>query len=235
MYSQGCGGSSPPFGTKLSSFAYPVGKTERFQWDVSFSNLGQAYAGLPETLLLPEALLNPIKQFRDSSIFRSEQFRTAWYPVTLYNEEEVRRCLPMNGENKIPPMILVVSKEANLADIRARILKAAGYGVESAMDLNTFQTLCQAHPKVDLVIIGYSLPMHEKRRVWEAAKKACKDTPILELYEHGRHELLENNKLSIHEYHTEADFLAAVKLILQVPTPAIADTTSAIPALRESA
>jgi len=103
------------------------------------------------------------------------------------------------------------------------------------MDLNSFRTLCQGYPNVDLVIIGYSLPVQEKRRVWEAAKEACKDTPILELYEHGWHELLENNKLSIHEYHTEADFVAAVKLMLQVPIPAVADKISATPPLRESA
>jgi DNA-binding NtrC family response regulator len=121
----------------------------------------------------------------------------------------------MNIVKAIPYKILVVSKEQKLADTRARILQDAGYQIESAMDLNTFKTLCEAHPKVDLVIIGYSLPMPEKRRVWEAAKEGCKDTPILELFEHGRHELLENDKLSIHEYHSEADFLVAVALILK--------------------
>ena len=140
----------------------------------------------------------------------------------------------MNETGRIPK-ILVVSKQHDLADIRAQILRDAGFQVESAMDLNNFKTLCGAHPKVDLVIIGYSLPMHEKRRVWEAAKEACKDIPILELYEHGRHELLVNDKVSIHEYHTEADFVAAVKLMLQVSIPAVADKISATPPLRESA
>ena len=125
----------------------------------------------------------------------------------------------MTSGTKISPTILVVSKEPNLADIRARTLKDAGYRVESAMDLNTFKLFCGAHPKADLIIIGYSLSLHEKRRVWEAVRESCADTPILELYEHGRHELLENNKLSIHEYHTEADFLLAVKLLLK-PTRA---------------
>jgi DNA-binding NtrC family response regulator len=121
----------------------------------------------------------------------------------------------MNIVKAIPYKILVVSKEQKLADTRARILQDAGYQIESAMDLNAFKTLCEAHPKVDLVIIGYSLPMPEKRRVWEAATEGCKDTPILELFEHGRHELLENDKLSIHEYHSETEFLVAVALILK--------------------
>ena len=132
----------------------------------------------------------------------------------------------MNMTPAVPYKILVVSKDHDLADIRAHILRDAGFQVESAMDLNTFKTLCEAHPKVDLVIIGYSLPMPEKRRVWEAAKEACKDTPILELYEHGRHELLENDKLSLHEYHTGADFVTAVNFILRRPTSIPLNTTS---------
>ena len=120
----------------------------------------------------------------------------------------------MNGTTALPPTILIVSRNPIRADNRARVLKDAGYRVESAMDLNTFRTLCAANPKVDLVIIGYSLPMEEKRRVWEAAKEACKDIPILELYEHGRHELLENDKVSIHEYETEADFMVAVSKLV---------------------
>lgn len=134
-----------------------------------------------------------------------------------------------------PPTILVVSKEPALADIRGKILSDAGYRVESAMDLNTFNSLCAHNPKVDLVIIGYSLPIQEKRRVWEAAKEACKETPILELYEHGRHELLENDKLSIHEYHTEADFLAAVQLILRAPASMTGPITGDSLPLRETA
>jgi CheY-like chemotaxis protein len=117
--------------------------------------------------------------------------------------------------NSVAPFtILVVSKEPDLADIRAHVLRDAGYRVESAMDLNTFRNFCEGTPKVDLVIIGHSLPMPEKRRVWEAAKEACKAIPILELYEHGRLEFLQNDKLFVHESHTPTDFLAAVKLIL---------------------
>jgi hypothetical protein len=88
------------------------------------------------------------------------------------------------------------------------------------MDLKTFLNFCERTPKVDLVIIGYSLPMREKRRVWEAAKETCKAIPILELYEHGRHELLQSDKLFVHESHTPTDFLAAVNLILGVPNSA---------------
>src|SRR5258706_13865223 len=123
----------------------------------------------------------------------------------------------MHSSAATPQTILVVSKEPDLADIRAHILRDAGYRVESALDLNTFRDFCEHNPKVDLVMIGYSLPLPEKRRVWEAAKEGCDGVPILELYEHGRNKLLADNKLSIHESHNPQDFLAAVKLILGVP------------------
>jgi CheY-like chemotaxis protein len=141
----------------------------------------------------------------------------------------------MNNSTATPQTILVVSKEPALADIRAGILRDAGYRVESALDLNTFHTLCEHNPKVDLVIIGYSLPPPEKRRVWEAAKEWCKNVPILELYEHGRHELLADTKLSVHESHTPQDFLSAVKLALGVPEVAIIAPMSGVPPIRELA
>jgi CheY-like chemotaxis protein len=115
---------------------------------------------------------------------------------------------------KVAPVILVVSKERDLADIRAHVLRAAGYRVESAMDLNTFATLCAKIPKVDLVIIGYSLPTPEKLRVCETAKRLCSTVPILELYEHGRHELSAGSGVSIHQSHTPEDFVTTVQRIL---------------------
>ena len=89
-------------------------------------------------------------------------------PKTLFKTVSVERntkMSPVNSKTKIPPMILVLSKATDLADIRARILQEAGYRVESAMDLNSFRTMGQGYPKVDLVIVGYSLPVQEKRRV----------------------------------------------------------------------
>jgi len=56
------------------------------------------------------------------------------HPKTLFKTVSIdsyTKVSPMNSKTKIPPMILVVSKETDLADIRARILREAGYRVES--------------------------------------------------------------------------------------------------------
>ena len=67
--------------------------------------------------------------------------------------------------------------------------------------------------KVDLVLIGYSLPPSEKRRVWFEARKVCK-TPILQLYQGAEPELIESNAFA-HESQTPDDFVKSVRSVLR--------------------
>jgi CheY-like chemotaxis protein len=109
--------------------------------------------------------------------------------------------------------ILVISREQNLADSRADVLEKAGYSVVSAGDLPTIQDACR-QTTFDLVIIGYSLPFAEQRRVWQAVKEFC-GTPMLQLFENGRHELLETQRIFTPDDATPDDFLSAVNLLLR--------------------
>jgi DNA-binding response OmpR family regulator len=60
--------------------------------------------------------------------------------------------------------LLVVSKDPELADVRKKVLEDAGFEVIPAPDLKALQEACEKH-KISLVMIGYSLPPSEKRRV----------------------------------------------------------------------
>ncbi len=108
--------------------------------------------------------------------------------------------------------VLVVSHNPRLADVRKHVLEEAGFKVIPASDPDTVRTSCEAN-KIGLVLIGYSLSPAEKRRVWYAARQACK-TPILELYESGKPELVDSHALYSHQSHTPEDFLEAVHHIL---------------------
>ena len=74
------------------------------------------------------------------------------------------------------------------------------------------RALCKKK-KVNLVVIGYSLPPSEKRKVWVEARKVCQ-TPILELHRGGEPELVESNAFA-HESHTPDDFVKSVRSVLR--------------------
>ena len=67
--------------------------------------------------------------------------------------------------------------------------------------------------KIDLVLIGYSLPPSEKRKVWVEARKECK-TPILQLFQGAEPELIESNAFA-HESQTPDDFVKSVRTVLR--------------------
>lgn len=122
--------------------------------------------------------------------------------------------MPAKSPSRHRKTILVVSKEPDLVDIRAHVLEDAGYQVVSATDLLAVRSAYKQFPEIALMIIGYSLSPDEKRRVWTEAKDFC-ETPILELYEDGHHELVASSRLFTFESHTPTDFLSAVNSILR--------------------
>ena len=107
--------------------------------------------------------------------------------------------------------ILVASRDPQLADIRKTVLESAGYSVIAASDTATVEKTC-AERQVGLVMLGYSLPPADKRRIWKAAREKCK-VPILELHRKGAPEVFDQN-VFYHEAKAPDDFLEAVKRLV---------------------
>jgi len=108
--------------------------------------------------------------------------------------------------------ILVASWDPILADVRKAILEKEGFEVLQAKGSTGVRDLCKKK-KVNLVLIGYSLPPSEKRKVWVEARKVCK-TPILQLYQGAEPELVESNAFA-HESQTPDDFVKSVRSVLR--------------------
>jgi DNA-binding response OmpR family regulator len=111
--------------------------------------------------------------------------------------------------------ILVVSHDPHLADVRKDILELAGFEVLAAHNFKDVQEACKKKP--DLVMIGYSLPPAEKRRVWVEVRENC-NAPVLELHETQGPSLMADAFMADAFFHQAAapdDFLSAVKRILQ--------------------
>jgi len=108
--------------------------------------------------------------------------------------------------------ILVASWDPILAELRKTILENEGFAVLQAKGSAGVRALCKKK-KVNLVVIGYSVPPSEKRRVWAEARKFCK-VPILELLRGGETELIESNVFA-HESRTPDDFVKSVRTVLR--------------------
>lgn len=108
--------------------------------------------------------------------------------------------------------ILVVSRDPNLADVRRKLLEAAGYSVLEASSDQAVEEAC-SHDGINLIMLGYSLEPSLKRRVWAASRRYC-DAPILELHHGGSPELVERNVFA-HESKNAEDFLHALEDLLR--------------------
>jgi DNA-binding NtrC family response regulator len=106
--------------------------------------------------------------------------------------------------------ILVVSFDQQLADVRKTVLDEAGFQVLSAADLRAVRKAC-IEQSPDLVMIGYSLPPAEKRRVWVEVRDLC-NCPVLELHQGGAPTLMP--PAYFHQAEQPGDFLERVKAIL---------------------
>jgi DNA-binding response OmpR family regulator len=106
--------------------------------------------------------------------------------------------------------ILVVSYDPHLADVHKSVLESAGFLVLPANDVLAVRKACR-EDKPLLIMIGYSLPPAEKRRVWVEARASCK-VPVLELHEREGPSLM--SPAYFHHSAAPDDFLSAVQLIL---------------------
>lgn len=108
--------------------------------------------------------------------------------------------------------ILVASWAPVLAEMRKKILEKEGFAVLQSRGSASVRELCKKK-KVNLVLIGYSVPPSEKRRVWVEARKFCK-APILELLRGGETELIESNVFA-HESRTPDDLVKSVRAVFR--------------------
>ena len=112
--------------------------------------------------------------------------------------------------------VLVASWDPLLEAERKRVLESAGYEVLLARGSNGVRKLCRKR-RVSLVLIGYSLPPSEKRRVWADARAVCK-TPILQLYRGSKPEVLESTATFPDKSNASNDFVRAVQDIFERKT-----------------
>ncbi len=90
-------------------------------------------------------------------------------------------------------------------------LETAGFRVVSALNFTAVQEAFHCH-RFDLVLIGYSLPAAEKRRVWQYALRAS-GAPLLELSQDGTSERLERSVLFI-DTPQDCEFLNTVHNVI---------------------
>jgi CheY-like chemotaxis protein len=117
--------------------------------------------------------------------------------------------------------IHLVSLDPQLADVRKEVLEEAGYRVIPAKTVVKIRSACERQ-RLDLILIGYSLPPAEKRRVRHELRQHCKGVPVLLLYEAAEAELTQESAESglledaphTHQSRTARDFLQAVQQIL---------------------
>jgi DNA-binding response OmpR family regulator len=108
--------------------------------------------------------------------------------------------------------ILLASLDPALTNLGKRILEAAGYRVVAVDAIEQIASGCRKH-KIDLVLIGASLPPAEKRKFWAESRNHCTSV-VLELYGDGPPELMDDLRTYVHHPVTSVDFLEAVKAIL---------------------
>jgi hypothetical protein len=138
---------------------------------------------------------------------RAQVIHEALYrQIVLYMTEYVPHRVMARLCNKT---ILVASRDPELADTRKLILEAAGYQIVPISDIRQVEHAC-AGP-IHLIVIGYSLPPAEKRRIVHEARKHCK-APILELHEQEKAELAD---IYTHRSELPEDFLQTVNSILR--------------------
>jgi hypothetical protein len=104
-------------------------------------------------------------------------------------------------------LILVISRDPQVADVRYNVLVNAGYDVIAATDIRGVVAGCAARP--DAAMIGYSVPAPEKRRVWTELKKN-RSLPVLEL--HAGEPVLP--RAEHHHAKSPEDFLEAIHTLL---------------------
>ena len=108
--------------------------------------------------------------------------------------------------------ILSISYDGPLLITRQMLLQAYGYDVISAEGFAEALEHTEADPNFDLVIIGHSIPLKDKRRIVSHIREK-RDVPVLSLLRPGEEPLQEATE-SV-EPHDPRQLVAAVQRLLR--------------------
>jgi len=86
--------------------------------------------------------------------------------------------------------LFVISKNPEPAEARRVQLQGAGYHVTAAGNFRDVQEICEKGD-FNLVVVGYSIPAKEKKRIRAELVARCPHTPILELVQRDTPVLLD--------------------------------------------
>ena len=109
------------------------------------------------------------------------------------------------------PRILSISYDGPLLVTRQMLLQAYGYDVTSAEGFAEALEQCDGGAKFDLVIMGHSIPLKDKRQIVTQIRKS-QDVPVLALVRSGEAPLSEANEHV--EPHDPKQLVAAVQRLL---------------------
>src|SRR5215472_318083 len=85
--------------------------------------------------------------------------------------------------------ILSITFDPSLARTREMLFNGAGFDVSTFRDLNEAIAACQ-HISFDLVVLGHSIPLEERRRLVKQVHALCA-APVLAMLRHGEARLQE--------------------------------------------
>jgi|SRR6185437_10781959 len=106
--------------------------------------------------------------------------------------------------------ILLASLDPARTDLKKRLLEAAGYRVIVVNTVADIPSRCLNH-KIDLVLIGSSLPVEERRRFRSQSRD--QSSLVLEIYREETPELMDDCRTYVHHAVTSVDFLEAVQAV----------------------
>ena len=108
--------------------------------------------------------------------------------------------------------VLVVSRDSQLASLRQKVLRSAGFVVIPATNLREVTAACEKHT-IRIAMIGYCLRPAEKRRIANAIKGSCR-VPVLQLHRNEDAELLKST--FSHSHFSESDqFIETMRTVLR--------------------
>ena len=110
--------------------------------------------------------------------------------------------------------ILSISRDQLLLETRAAILRKSGHQVISVKTLDDFASAIH-DPGVDLIILGHTLPAHEREDAYSVLKELACEAPVIELYAGaGPPHSPAQFHLGVHDRSFQTDLLALVRQVL---------------------
>lgn len=111
-------------------------------------------------------------------------------------------------------IILSVSRDQLLLETRAAILRKSGHRVVSVNSIDDFAEALESQ-SVDLIILGHTLPAHEREDAYRILAQSKSTAPVIELYSTALPSKSPAQfHLAIHDNTFQADLLALVQQVL---------------------